>query len=145
MAGQRSSVNEEKRPSPILDHHGTSWETPWGYTHSIHLSLVRHTTKHNNTSHSHYVWHMLALLDYVQIIDGKSALCQGGKQRKEVLIFLRKKNTGLKNCLTSLSFSGVTVKSSNWITAGVESKMQKECSFPAKIIWSPPCLNQLQL
>lgn len=28
MAGQRSSVNEEKRPSPILDHHGTSWETP---------------------------------------------------------------------------------------------------------------------
>lgn len=136
MAGQRSSVNEEKRPSPILDHHGSSWKSPWGYTHSIHLSPVRHTTKHNNTSHSHYVRHMLASFYYVQVIDGKSALClsQGEKRRKEVLIVLGRKNTSLKNCPTSLSFSGVTVKSSNWITAGVETKMPKESSFPAKII-----------
>lgn len=46
MAGQRSSVNEEKRPSPILDHPGTSWDLK-GDTPCIHLGLVRNTATHD--------------------------------------------------------------------------------------------------
>lgn len=107
---------------------------PWGYTHSIHLSPVPHTTKHNNTGHSHYVRHMFTLLHYVHFIDGKSALClivrgeSGGKKFRS-LLWKKKKHIGLKHCPPSLSFDGVTVKSSNWIKVGVEIKMQKECSF----------------
>lgn len=58
MAGQRSSVNKEKRPSPILDHPGTSWE-PLGDTPRIHLSRVLHTTKHNTNSPYYVQQHML--------------------------------------------------------------------------------------
>ena len=81
MVGQRSSVNGEKRPSPILDRPGTSRD-PKGDTPCIHLGPVQHAAKHD-MNYPHHVAYNGGFQTGVRAPTGVLQWIVGGPQQKK--------------------------------------------------------------
>lgn len=110
LAGQSSSVNSEKRPSPILDHHGTQCSPPrWSKQHNVCCDLP-----------SLCLGERFASFHRVEIFDNNLLLAENMCKRFFLVFF---SSSSLFFCSEYYSKTG------NWIMAGFKAIHKKNAQF----------------